>query len=78
MLFGLLVALPLLFIAAFSVGPELWERHRRTRREKLALAVDDAALDAAGYFRLDPSVQQSLRGGYGRDVAAGRSAGCHG
>ena len=52
-LFWPLAIFPLLFIAAFSVGPELWARYRRRRRERLALAADPT-VPSAGYFRLDP------------------------
>ena len=52
-LFWPLTALPLLFIIAFSVGPELWVRYRRKRRERLALGAD-TTVPSAGYFRLDP------------------------
>ena len=51
-LFWPLVALPLLFIAAFSVGPEIWVRYRRMRRERLALRADLTG-PSDGYFRLD-------------------------
>ena len=52
-LFWPLAVLPLLFIAAFSVGPELWAGYRRRRRERLALGADPT-VPSAGYFRLDP------------------------
>ena len=52
-LFWPLTALPLLFIAAFSVGPKLLVHYRRKRRERLALGAD-TTVPSAGYFRLDP------------------------
>ena len=42
-----------LFISAFSVGPKIWVRYRRKRRERLALGAD-TTVPSAGYFRLDP------------------------
>ena len=53
LIFWVLLVLPLLFIAAFSVGPELWSRWQRARRRRRALTAD-TGVPAAGYFRLDP------------------------
>jgi Leucine-rich repeat (LRR) protein len=54
-LFWSLIVLPLLFVGAFSVGPELLRQIRQARRERLALDAD-LAVPNAQYFRLDPYV----------------------
>lgn len=51
----MLLFAPLVFIAIFSVGPELWQRLQKYRRERRAMNVDLAPLPSPN-FRLDPYV----------------------
>jgi internalin A len=51
--FWTLITLPLMFVASFSVGPQLWRQYEAFRRSRLSL-VTDFTLPAQGYFRLEP------------------------